>query len=512
VKKFRKGDIMKKKFIPLALAVFSITAYVSCPDVCQWPDYLGNTQRTGYSTCSGPDVPVELWRADFPGEFDTPPFIIDDKVVILLRNPVEYPWKSKVLVLDLVTGKVLHKSEVETDEPFFKIFPVGDKILGISGLELYEIDLSSEKVDFLVPFAGKTFGGSLIYPVVLKDKIVLPTTPALCLSRPDFSVTWELSQLTFEKDLTPLKLAGDETLAVFIVSPYEGYHILFVDPSTGSLKWQSDLLPSASWLALGEGVVYCGGRNLWAFDRKGSALWEFEPEDYIVSNIVVSPDSVYIGDAAQNLYRIDLNGKEIWKTEGEIYSLCTDRGTVLCCDTFLIGAGDFLYCVGSFEDQGSVITAYRTEDGSKVWRFQFEIPEPFTVPPFGQIRAPPATANGILVLGTMTGEIIAFASDPDLYEKQGDAFLDAGKTENAITSYEKAVELYKKKGDESHIEEIQQKIEEIENSLTTPPPETTPPETSPPPKPSTPLSLFVLIITGILSGIFIVYFLIKRKE
>jgi outer membrane protein assembly factor BamB len=157
---------------------------------------------------------------------------------------------------------------------------------------------------------------------------------------------WNLNRITREKDLIPGDLAGDETLVVVLVYTEGGDRILSVNPLTGLQRWKSGILPSASWLALDDNRVCCAGERLWAFDRRGSNLWEFTPENHVVSNIVVGPDSVYIADAANNLYRIDVDGNLIWKTTWEGFILCTERGSILCCDTYLVGAGDIIYCVG----------------------------------------------------------------------------------------------------------------------------------------------------------------------
>jgi outer membrane protein assembly factor BamB len=332
-----------KKLIFIAVLICIIT-YAECQDPCKWTDFLGNPQRTAYTACAGPDTPVELWKVEMPGDFDTPPFIIGDTVLMLWKDSAYHPGKSKVIQLDLLTGEVLQ--QIETDQLFFKIFLVDDQVFGASGLELYIIDLESGESTLLTSFSGRTFGGTLIYPVILEDRIVFPTTPAVCLSRSDFDTLWNLNRITREKDLIPGDLAGDETLVVVLVYTEGGDRILSVNPLTGLQRWKSGILPSASWLALDDNRVCCAGERLWAFDRRGSNLWEFTPEKHVVSNIVVGPDSVYIVDAANNLYRIDVDGNLIWKTTWEGFILCTERGSILCCDTYLVGAGDIIYCVG----------------------------------------------------------------------------------------------------------------------------------------------------------------------
>jgi hypothetical protein len=163
------------------------------------------------------------------------------------------------------------------------------------------------------------------------------------------------------------------------------------------------------------------------------------------------------------------------------------------------------------------------EDGSVLWTSNFEIPDIMSVPPFGQIVAPPSVAEGILVLGTMTGEVMAFASDPDLFVKQGDAFLSKSHTEETINSYEKAAELHKKKGNLTQSQDIQERIRELENPLdseppttppTTPPtePPTTPSESTPPESPKLIPFSIALSLIGISIGILVAYYIIRQRK
>jgi outer membrane protein assembly factor BamB len=515
---------MKQKALLAMTLIMYTLAYVSCSSSCQWRDYLGDPHRTAYSSCSGTGIHEELWTVSFNGEFDTPPFIVDDTVLILWKDSASHHWESKVIVLDLLTGEILN--EARTDEPVCRIFPVGNQILGIT-LEVYEINPDSGGTTFLASFPGKTFCGAPQYPLILEDRIIFPTEPAICLSRSDFHTLWNVNDTIAEKDLTATNIAGDETLAVFVMLADEDYQIFAVNPETGFLRWKSTPLPRAHWLALREDTIYCGGERLWAFNRNGSKLWEFAPEGEIESNIVLGPDAVYIADAAHNLYRIDLDGNLIWKTEWE--------GSSLFRDTHLVGAGDILYYIGNLPDLGAQLTAYWMKNGKKAWGIHLAT-ELMSASPFGLIQGAPAIADSILILGTMDGEVIAFATDPDVFVRQGDTFLSKGLTEKAIESYDKAVELYKKKGNLVQSQKIRTRIYEIENpSASTPPPETAPPSTSPTPETTSPtpesqlpastppepvpespttstIIPFAIAISGILTGIIVYIWRYKRSD
>ncbi len=84
----RRGDVMKigKRLVILLLVVFCTLVSVSGFDSTGWTDYLGNPQRTAYSMGKGPESPEIFWKVIIPGDFDTPPFIVDNKVFILCKN------------------------------------------------------------------------------------------------------------------------------------------------------------------------------------------------------------------------------------------------------------------------------------------------------------------------------------------------------------------------------------------------------------------------------------------
>ena len=514
----------RKKYIVVLTVLFLTLANVSCSDPGEWTDYLGNSQRTGYSTGSGPDMPEVLWKVSTPGAFDTSPFIVGGEVLVLWKNDMYHLSKTKVILLDLMTGDILEEVIPPVPEEYhiFEVFPVDNRIIGLSFRGIYEIDVASGKTVLLTKIPEKSsnlqetqqtdsedrtgrpfYYTSNRYPLILEDKIVFPTSPAVCFSKSDFSTVWNLEEVAPNLSLDTYSVVGDRDI-VFFLAKNGVSQLIAVDLQSGALKWVSDPLPLALWLALGDDTVYCGGRSLWAFKRDGSSLWEFSPAEDIVSNVVVGPNGIYCADAAHNLYKIDPNGNLIWKVEWQ--------GSP-CFQSHLIGAGDILYSIenlgdSAIEPSGSQVTAYSMEDGSKLWCLYFG--------DSSWTRAPPALANGILVVGRVGGTITAVASDPELYMLQGDAYLSKGNTEKAINSYEKAAELYEKKGDTSRSQEILNRIQDLENqpgSSTPSSPEPTALPESPPPRQSSWILISAGVISaGILAGILIAYYLFKRKK
>ncbi|MBU7044945.1 MAG: hypothetical protein HXS54_00795 [Theionarchaea archaeon] len=108
---------------------------------------------------------------------------------------------------------------------------------------------------------------------------------------------------------------------------------------------------------------------------------------------------------------------------------------------------------------------------------------------------------------------MAFASDPDLFVKQGNAFHSKGLESEAISSYEKALQFYQERGDSTKSQEIQELILELKNFDETAPPESERPSISPPettlPKSTT--TLILVVASLVLMGVFIAYYFIRRK-
>ncbi|MBU7018874.1 MAG: PQQ-binding-like beta-propeller repeat protein, partial [Theionarchaea archaeon] len=354
-----------KRLVIFLLVVFCTLVNVSGFDSTGWTDYLGNPQRTAYSMGKGPESPEIFWKVIIPGDFDTPPFVVDDKVFILCKNDMYHISTATVVVIDLVTGEVLQKFRplIPEERLVFEIFPLNNKIMGMSFEGIYEIDLNSEKGTLVTEIPQMYYSTPSRYPVVLEVTIIFPTDPPVCLSRSSMDTVWNTGDILPDPDLHVYNLAADETIVVFIVGKDGITQLLAADPSTGMIKWMSDPIPLSLWLALGEDAVYSGGTDLWAFDKEGSELWHFVPDQRIASNIVLGPDAVYVADYSNAVYKIGLDGTLVWKTEWEV--------SPWYYETHLLGVGDILYCIGNSGGPDSAtgchITALSMEDGSHLW-------------------------------------------------------------------------------------------------------------------------------------------------
>ena len=438
---------MKKKLL-LTVMTYTFIGVLLSASSEGWTDYQEDSQRTGYTISDGPDIPFIYWEADLGGTIDTTPLIVNDKVIISWKNSFQTTVEGKVLVFNLPTGDLMEKIS-RSGIIFSGILFINEHIIGISGSKICEIDLLTKEVTILALTPEK---GLRIHPLILDNLIVFPTIPPVCFSSPDFIRVWEMGYLQASQKLIPYSLAGDESIVVFIMAKEGVTRLLAVDPSTGSIRWESDPLPLSLWAAINEDTIYCGGEKLWAYDKLGKELWHFAPDERIASNMVVGPDAIYIVDYSNHLYKIGFDGALIWKTDCEV--------SPWYYNTHLMGAGHILYCLRNEGEPDLVtkssISAFDMNNGTEIWEFESNPPS--------NIIAAPIVAGNILLIVKENGTVIALASDPHLFEQQGDAFLSRELSDKAAESYRKASELYERLGNQEKVQEMQEKISQLESS------------------------------------------------
>ncbi len=510
---------MKLTWLVILTLVTLVCTY-SAP--CQWDQYLGNPGRTAHTHCRVPDSPEVLWEIILDGEADIP-FIVGDRVVVCSQYYSSFPPSlepsppSNITVIDLLTGALLQ--EIVPDVSLVGAYPVGDKILVDSGGRLSMLDPSSGETSLVSEIPEKCACYPGCYPLFLPDKVILPTTPVVCLSRDDYSTQWNLKTSLgslYPENGKPWNIAVSMDHVYVVLEGSSERTVLAVNGETGEFTWmREDIL---AWSLAAEGTaVYVGGVNVYALNAEtGDTDWTFEV-DSVRSNIAGGDTAVYFTDIQNYLYAVDKKTGELkWKTQWKE----TFQGI-----TYIVQAVNTIICSNILN-----MSAFSAEDGTELWNVHFR-----DSPDFESVRHCPAVADGILVfarkeiqyedsiVGIKPEILVALASDPDIFVKQGDAFLSKNMKEEAINSYRKAQELYKKKGKETQSQKIEDKILELENLQETTPPETTSPETEKPPEtpPETPpestpppesTSTPILVLSFlVLLGVFIAYYFIRRK-
>ena len=475
----------------LILLISASMMYSLLSESLEWDQYLGNPGRKGYIDCNGPDSAEILWEVELPN-FPGHPFISGDRVVV--------ECGGRAVLIDLLTGTLLSDAVVDVKN-LAAAYPLDDLILGTTnGGWLYRINPVTGEATFDVKIPDRFFCWAHCHPIVLSDSIIFPSTPVVCLSRSDYSTLWDLQSSLGS-------LYPEDAEVYTIAASSERLHIVFwgeelgvwtVDSDTGEFLWAEDRF-KISLIAADESVLFAAGENLYALDAEtGELLWTFEFEsDHLSSNIMVGPHAIYATDS-KRLYSVDkTTGVLKWITQWEENPFWI---------TYIIGAKNTVIC-----SDVRYLSCFSAEDGTELWKVHFQdIIEPFSKKPC------PAVARGVLIVGGKEGNnsLIALASDPDLHLKQGNAFLSRNMKEEAIKSFEKAAELYKRKGDMSKSQEIRERIRELEIlsgiTPTTQPPESLPITTLP--EPAYPIPLHVVALIVIVVGISAVYYFIGYRR
>lgn len=459
--------------------VVTLSTMCACSEPCQWNQYLGNPGRTAYVYGSGPDFPEILWEITLEGEVDHP-FIFEDRIIVscdaycVFPSPPETAPQQNIAVIDLLTGTLVQR--IIPEEDFLNVYPVKESlILGETYDKLYEIDISSGKTTCVSDIPMKAFCDPRCYPIILSDMIVFPTTPVVCISMSDYRLLWNLE--TSLGSLYPengkiLNIAASQDRIYIIIDEEKERRIWAVDSTTGTFVWVSDPL-TVSEIASDKFALFAGGDKVYALNAEtGKVLWTFEST--LNSNIMVGGEAVYFSDN-ERLYSVDRKTGELkWESQWNGIPLWI---------TYIVGSGDMVICSNVFD-----LSSFSQKNGTQLWNVHFR-----NNTDMGTITKPcPAVVQDILITRKDgKDEMMALASDPELFVRQGEAFLSRGLENEAITSFKKALTLYERKGNISKLQEIQKRISEVETSSLSPQPPTIPspsPAASPSPPQSSPES------------------------
>ena len=183
------------------------------------------------------------------------------------------------------------------------------------------------------------------------------------------------------------------------------HYVYAVDPTDGSLRWQSQELGGAivgSPALSEEGVLYVGtfGKEIIALDTQdGSVIWRSPTTGWVWSGPTLAEDVLYVGDLDGNFYAIDpADGQALWnltpdQLDGSIAGsplvvadtiyFTSESGSLYAVDptgsilwSQAIGgrmlaapvlAGDLLLVAPNQADQ--LLVAVNLEGGSRRWAF-----------------------------------------------------------------------------------------------------------------------------------------------
>jgi outer membrane protein assembly factor BamB len=471
IKSIEKGsEDMKRKEKRKIRVIFILCLLVCMGDLgtesCQWEQHLANPGRTGYITCDGPHTDGILWKISIDGETDSAPLVSGDTLLILRKDSCAHLNESSLLKLNVLTGEITGRLDSEWWNPYFDMFFDGINAYVVGDEEILKADFDQQKTIAVAAIPQVCYSYPDCHALILKDRIVYPSTPLVCLSRSDFNMLWSSDLLFLDHDEVKIRSVAADSSYLYVVTEWDSTEKLHaMDIYTGTISWSRTL--TDIWTIAVEGsTLYAGGENIIALDAgTGKNLWKFTPEGKVFTDLVVGPEYIFAADSQDRLYALDkTTGRMAWETGWQ--------GTTGWA--FLVGGGQFLYCASSLGEK-SKLTCFRTEDGKMTWEYEFSSP----------IHTQPCLSEGILIVALLRGEIYAFATSTVLQETT--------TPETTPPESEKPPE-------------------------TTPPESEKPPETTPetPPE-STPPSEFTstpILVLGFLFsiGVFIVYFFIRKKH
>jgi outer membrane protein assembly factor BamB len=452
---------MKKSLISAVIICTLALTYITCSDTCQWPQYLANPERTGYIPCDGPDAPEVLWKTNISGRIDIPPIIIGDTLLVMRDSSYIPPKPTSLMQINLFTGEIKNQIDAELGNSFFDAFSDGINIFIEGENDVWRIDADQNLES--VAYIPLKRCGFRCHPLVLEDKIVCPTTPLFCFSRPDFEVLWNTEAIFPDHTNTTIMNAAANDSYIFVIVKQRGikekeFYALHIE--TGEIAWNLPFSEEFFEIAVETPIVFVGGEKIHAINvDTGEIFWEFTPQGKIFSNLIVGPAYIFAVDSENQLYALNKEtGREMWRTQWE-----GDPGW-----TFLLGGGSFLYCASGLGER-SKITCFSTHDGTKVWEYMFD----------QEIHTDTALSQGILVVALLRGDVYAFATEPGNKPQPS-------KTSPPPTSPEPTPDTL--------------------------PPSTKPPSQSPPPGPE-PLHVpeYLIVVAGIIVGVLAIYAWQKHK-
>ena len=185
--------------------------------------------------------------------------------------------------------------------------------------------------------------------------------------------TWSLSTIrpgiTNETNILPGTGREDKSMRSAPVIQNNGMivvprsHWLHEFSSEGHQAWILELTSGhLGAAALGkDGTIYVADDEgaLFAVDRSGEKIWEFQPDSSVVGSPVVDADGTIYFDTSRVIYALNRDGSLKWQTQTT--HDCRSGPTLAADGTFYIGAADGMNAFNS--------------DGTAKWWFRMKMPE-----------------------------------------------------------------------------------------------------------------------------------------
>ncbi|MFQ5891902.1 MAG: PQQ-binding-like beta-propeller repeat protein, partial [Candidatus Methanofastidiosia archaeon] len=419
-----------------------------------WPQYMHDAQHITYSKSPAPDKPEILWIYDFKHNIRASPIISEGLVIIgpsieLGIPPPSIYEEPKLYALDEDTGEIIwtHKMEhfrienpVAVDGDSVFVFDFKESSNPIYYLKSLDIKSGEMKWKVEIPKRGNKT------PTVVNGKIFLSTAPMISLNQEDGSKIWDVyeSNDSDEYDWGPSPPTVAENKVFAILGRMGDEKTLYCfDELTGKEIWrfENPYLTQPPIYFKGKVFVVSSGKLYALNPNNGEVIWEVGDENSWVSglSIAIDHEKIFIANSESEIISLNLNtGKMIWESQS--------------LDLFpsynLVAADKKVFVVLRF----GRIYALDAENGEILWEYELE----------GEIfdlMWAPAIANGKLFVATQ--KLYVFASDPKIFEKSGNKYLESENVQRALEQFETAKRLYGEQGNTKKTEEIEKKIEEL---------------------------------------------------
>jgi outer membrane protein assembly factor BamB len=329
-----------------------------------------------------------------------------------------------------INGKLLWTQHLS---PIFSSPVAGLRMLYISSANgyLYALQQSSGSIVWRVQLNDLLTDGT----PVLEGKVLfvsVHSTALEALNAHTGEIYW-MSEMD-EKIQAPPLIVGRSVLVATRTTLWE------LDATTGRVVWKFRR-GEAGWPTVGSpavsgNVVYIGlgtSTQLWALDlTNGHVLWSFNTGDRIISEALVKAGIVYVGTWRGNIFALDhANGTKLWvyalnanhsqsivdgvagsmaMANGRLY-VGDYRGVISCIDA-LHGSLIWRYATGAPILATPIVTAGHIYFGSGDGNF-YALDSQTGRPTWhyftGEIRASASLADGHLYVGSLSGDVYAFA-------------------------------------------------------------------------------------------------------
>ncbi|MGC1121110.1 MAG: PQQ-binding-like beta-propeller repeat protein [Candidatus Methanofastidiosia archaeon] len=414
-----------------------ISFYYLVKDRAEWNELYGDREHTGYCYGPAPDSPYLIWSVDINDSAAGDPVILDGKVAILGMS-------------------LLHFLELESGEATKTYNFAGAATLAVSGNKLLMpcvwrlicFDMDSESVLWESNMEGGINSNPLVYCgrvftaggwcPWMEHTDEKEEKKVICFDQFTGEVLWKYS--------TNGKVCHSPSISdsVLYVGSDDGC-IYALDVDTGKLIWKRDTGSRVQdSLVISEDYVIASSDLLYCLDkRNGDIVWRSQRA--CRSSPVVAYDLIFCTDET-GVYALNKEGNIVWENP---LSCIITSSLVADEKLFLWSITGTLYALNVFT-------------GNEVWHYDTGLYSE-THPNYS--RGTLAISEGILVLCTYQGKVIAFGIEPEYLfskalesEEQGlyclaynlynKALIQCENTETKENIEEKVSELIEEHGDE----------------------------------------------------------------